>query len=142
MIPNTNDLLTQKFDLTEIEPVVAPVDKNIVDGEATDVTNEDALADFKKSRKNLQDILDVGSTAVTQLGILADQIQSPEYFLALSSLIKNVSDVSSNLLKIHKQMEDIKVAPKASFKENHSHLHVTATTKELSEFLKISKGKE
>jgi hypothetical protein len=47
MIPNTNDLLTQKFDLAEIEPVVAPVDKNIVDGEATDVTNEDALADFK-----------------------------------------------------------------------------------------------
>jgi hypothetical protein len=106
-----------------------------LNNEVAEEVKDKVLADFEESRKNLQNIVKVGATAVNDLGQYAAMSQSPEHYAALSSLIKNVSEVSSTLLRLHKQVEEIKAGSKAEKIETHNHLHV-ASTYEISKLLK------
>ena len=75
--------------------------------EVPNTVGDTVVKDFEESRKNLQDIIQIGTDAVATLGVLASQSQNAEDFMALSSLIKNVSEVTSSLIKLHKQVEEI-----------------------------------
>jgi len=72
-----------------------------------DINDNSALTDFNTSRANIQTILNVGSNAVTELGILASQSGDPEAYAALSRLIKDVSDASIKLINLHEQLENV-----------------------------------
>jgi len=136
--------LDTKFNIVSVDTpnsaVIEATFKEIPD----DVSNT-VVKDFEESRKNLQDIIQIGTDAVATLGGLATQSQNAEDFMALSSLIKNVSEVTSTLIKLHKQVEEIKKpAPNATTenKEYHNHLTFVGSTSELSALLKKNKDEE
>ena len=72
-----------------------------------DINNNSTLNDFDTARANIKNILEVGSTAITSLGVLAHQSQDPETYTALSRLIKDVTDASTKLLDLHERLENI-----------------------------------
>ena len=112
--------------------------------EVPNTVGDTVVKDFEESRKNLQDIIQIGTDAVATLGVLASQSQNAEDFMALSSLIKNVSEVTSTLIKLHKQVEEIKkpaAAATTESKEYHNHLYVGSTS-ELSALLKKTKDEK
>jgi len=134
-----NDILDAKFDLVPLDDHTTDViakkttTTEIIEGTFTDPDTGTVVADFEKSRSQLNDIIKIGAKAVDDLGVLASQSQDPEHYTALSSLIKNVSDVTTNLLKLHKQVEEIKSRSVSVSEKNeyHKHLHFSGSTAEL-----------
>jgi NADH dehydrogenase/NADH:ubiquinone oxidoreductase subunit G len=126
--------LDSKFNIVPVVEDSSIIEMKIKD---KDDGKDKVLDDFEDARENLQNIVKVGAQAIEQLGELSNQSQSAEHYAALSSLIKNVSEVSSTLLKLHKQVEEIRHAPKIEKVETHNHL--TVSTFELANMLKNKK---
>ena len=140
----SDDELEKKFNLIPITGTVLPVEKkpDPIAQLQVDINRDNAVKDFSTARTNLQTILDIGATAISELGDLATRSQSAENFAALAQMIKSVSDVSTKMLHLHKQLEELnsKEADRSNPKEEHyhNHLHV-ASTKEMGDFLKGKK---
>lgn len=126
--------LNEKFGL----PVVQ---KDTVDANFVEVGQDNsALKDFEVARQNITKLIDVGTIGVQSLGDLAESGQLPEYYLALSAMIKSTTYAASSLIKLHEQIQTLKnptenrnaVVPK----ESHSHIHFSGSTNDLSQFVK------
>jgi len=123
--------LEEVFDLATIDE---PPKEEVI---LKEITDNGVVDDFDKSRKDLHAIVNIGSKAIEELGTLAKQSQDPDHYNALSSLIKNVSEASSTLLKLHQLRGDI-IRPTilGDKSEYHQTLNYFASTKELADALK------
>ena len=127
--------MTEKFELMPSEPPK----KDQITAMIEDITADNVNKDFSQSQGALQNIVTIGSKAVSELGLLAASSQDPNHYNALAQLIKTVSDASGNLLKIHKALEEVK---NKDNKDNvktqivHNNLNFNGSTAELAEALK------
>ena len=126
--------LDKKFNLIDVTPTKKEEVKS-VSTEVVTVT-DNAVRDFTTARASMMSIIDVGSSAVLSLGDIANQSQAIDAYHALAVLIKNVSDSASNLLKLHKQLEEISSKDKNKSNDTTIHNHLHLSTQELSERLK------
>ena len=130
-----SDALTTKFNLIETP---APVKNNLPDPLNSDVEN--AIEDFTAVRKNMISVLEVGEQAVKELADIASSRQDAETYTSLAQMIKAMTDGTSKVLQLHKQIDELKHRPgSAPTTETHNHLHVMSTF-DLAQQLKEIKG--
>lgn len=99
-------------------------------------SENDALVDFQDTRTKMTKIISVGSKAIEDLGCFGTQLM-PEHYLAMSALIRATTAASTTLLKLHEQINDLKnPKEKDGPKEQHSHVHVSASTSELNDIIR------
>jgi hypothetical protein len=126
-----SDELNKKFNL-----VVTPPDQ--VNALSTEVASDNAKKDFTQARAAMMTIVEISSQAISDLGGMASQSQDINAYIALSSLIKSGSDAASQLIRLHKQLQEIS-APESNKSPNelHNHLHFPSmSTNDLKEYLK------
>ena len=102
---------------------------------------ERVIKDFDAARENMISVLNVGAEAVTQLGIVAEARQDAETYAALAQMIKVMTDGTTKVLQLHKQLDELKHRPGNQPKELHNHLHVMSTF-DLAQQLKEIKGEQ
>ena len=97
----------------------------------------DAVEDFKTARRKIVDILEVGSKAIQELGSMASQTTTEtEPYEVLSGMVKNVSEVASTLLKLHKQIEELTKVPPPSNEKNSNVVYFVGSPLDLNMALK------
>lgn len=64
--------------------------------------------DFEYARRTYHDILAKGSAAIDDMMEVARATEHPRAFEVLSTMMKTLSDVNSNLLDLHKKKKDIR----------------------------------
>jgi len=103
----------------------AAVNSNPVDG--------DLGEDYSYARDNLYNLIERGNDALEGILELAKEMEHPRAYEVASGLIKNVSDTTMELLKMQKELKNMKEgdAPKT----NVNNLYVGSTA-ELQEMLK------
>ena len=136
---NTENPLDVKFNLIPVEENLPLEKKSDPDPLSTDTDR--AIYDFTEARNNMLSVLQVGTEAVTELGVIARQAQQPEPYVALAQLIKAVTDGSTKVLQIHKQLEELKtknVSPTQQAGEVHNNnlFLLSGSTQELAQALK------
>lgn len=84
--------------------------------------------DVDFARKNIIDIIGKAQSALEDMVDVARQSQSPRAYEVLNSMLKNVGDLSKDLIEIHQRRQDLikssKEDPNAP-KEVHNHLNIT-----------------
>ena len=136
---NSLDDLNKKFNLVVSQP-------DQVNALSTEVLADNAKRDFTQARAAQATNVKVISEAVETLGALAAQSQDVNYYLALATLSKAVTDASSTMLRLHRQLQDLD-APDSNKAggpaELHNHLHFPSmSTNDLKEALKTLKNEK
>ena len=68
---------------------------------------EDVDNDYKYSRENYYNLIERGQDAIQGILDIAGESQHPRAYEVLAKLIKDTSDVSNQLLTLHKQKKDL-----------------------------------
>lgn len=74
--------------------------------------NQEVEADFDYARKNLYDVIGKSQEALEDMIDVARQSQHPRAYEVLNQMIKNVADISKDLLDLQKKRKDL-VKPEA-----------------------------
>lgn len=137
-----SDDLNRKFNII---PAPKPDPTDIVEVIAEDISMDSAIKDFTTARSNIVSILDVGSQAITSLGDLAHNSQDAEHYMALSSMIKSMTQASTKLIDVHQKLEYLKDAKSKKTagqgalsgpEQVHNHIHFTGSTSDLAAAIK------
>lgn len=106
MNPQNFENLNNEF---EIEPIET---KEIVSiktkTEIAPYQEQHLDTDYQEIRNNLKDIIKRGQEAIDGILVVASETQQPRAYEVVATLIKNVAEVNTNLLNMHKQIKDIK----------------------------------
>lgn len=73
-----------------------------------------AASDHEYARENIYDAIGKGQEALENLIELARESESPRSYEVVATLIKTISDASTNLLNVHKQLKEIDATPAAT----------------------------
>lgn len=125
---------------------IVPVLENLPLEKKSDLTplplpEDRAISDFTEARENMLTVLQVGTEAVKELGAIATQAQQPEPYVALAQLIKAVTDGSTRVLQMHKQLEELKnknnmVTQQTGEVHNNNLFLMSGSTQDLAQALK------
>ena len=115
---NTFKTLDDIFDVeaTPVEslvPVAVESDSQLPITSTNDNLNnfpsvDDLMDDYQKSRSTLRNVLDKGEHALTNMMQIAVQTESARSFEVVSNLMKTMSEISKDLISLHKQVNDSK----------------------------------
>ena len=75
---------------------------------AVDATKEDKDADYELARNNFHLLIEKGNTAIEGILQLAREAENPRSYEVAGQLIKTVSDVTQDLLRLQKNMKELK----------------------------------
>lgn len=108
---NTDDKLSQIFD---VEPIVideANTEIITADGEVIPPQNNQLESDYELTRANLYTLLQQGQDALNHALEVAKQSEHPRAFEVVSGLMKDIADINHKLLDIHKKKQAIQNPP-------------------------------
>lgn len=92
-------------DLFQVEPISdKPLLPSVQDNS---VQNEELDHDAELARQNMINMLDVGNRALENAYEVAVQSESPRAYEVLSTMLKTMADMNSQLMDIHKKKRDI-----------------------------------
>ena len=98
------------------------------------------LSDFEAARQNLYDIIENGQRSIDRLTELCDQAGNDKYYMALSSLMKTITDANEKLLNLQEKIREIEKLEKNEPK--HVTNQLIMTTADLQKLLKQKKEDE
>ena len=100
-------------ELLGLPPLIDVTPNNVVttDVATSIITDTQAKDDHQYARTNIYDAIGKGQAALENLIELARESESPRSYEVVATLIKTISDASTNLLNVHKQMKEIEEAP-------------------------------
>lgn len=132
---NIDDKLSQVFDVTPIE------NTSITSIETPN--NIDLNSDFETTRSNLHSLLIQGQDALFHALEVAKQSEHPRAFEVVGGLMKNLSDINTQLLDLHKKKQTIEAPTKEERKTVTTNNAIfVGSTSDLSKMLNdIRKGK-
>jgi hypothetical protein len=131
------------LDLTEIDSEERIISTRKQRGLAPRVTQQshpstgDLDKDYKYARDNLYTLIERGNDALEGILELAKEMEQPRAYEVASGLIKNVSDVSMELLKMQKELKSLKSDDSEINQTTNNNLFVGST----SELQKLLQGK-
>jgi hypothetical protein len=105
---------------------------------AVDVTKEDKDADYELARNNFHLLIEKGNTAIEGILQLAREAENPRSYEVAGQLIKTVSDVTQDLMKLQKNMKDLNKVEDNAPKNVTNALFVGST----AELQKLIKGEK
>ena len=120
---------------------------NVYEGEVLSTNSEpkeikrieetkDASKDYRTVRKNLKDIINVGSGAIDGILEVASETESPRAYEVAAQMIKTVSEANKDLIELHKKMKDINKQPEDSAKSVTNNSIFVGSTKELQDLVR------
>lgn len=143
---NTDDKLSEVFD---VEPyVVSENNTEIItsDGEIISKSTNAVESDFERTRSNLHALLQQGQDALNHALSVAKQSEHPRAFEVVSGLMKDIADINSKLMDLHKKKQAMELAAGQPAKGPEGNVTNNAifvgSTSELSKMLDdLRKGK-
>jgi uncharacterized coiled-coil protein SlyX len=81
---------------------VRPAERQII------LSAEKTEEDFEYARNSLYDIIDKGKEALVDIMALGKSSQHPRFYEMISELIRSISESNSQLIEMHKKLQDIK----------------------------------
>lgn len=67
----------------------------------------DAQSDYDLSRTTIRNLVKKGEEALDELLFVAKQSESPRAYEVVAGMIKNISDVTKELIELQKRMKDL-----------------------------------
>ena len=110
-----------------------------------EMTSESFNADFDFIRKNLKDVINLGTDALQRMILVAQESQHPRAYEVVATLIKTISDSNKDLLESHKKKIEVnQLGGSSSTNSTVNNQQVNqnifvGSTAELSKFLKSQK---
>lgn len=103
----TFDALSETLGLPPLEitkelPVVIQPDPEL------EQDTQDIEADYEKARRTLSNLIDKGDDALDHMIEIAKATEHPRGFEVVSTLMKTVADTANDLMKLQKQMQEVK----------------------------------
>lgn len=105
----------------------------IVRKENTDKpTEQDVMDDFNFARETITDLIKKGMTVLNGSIAVANESQHPRAFEVTSNIMRQVSDLSKDLLELQQTLKKIeadgdKTTPYSEGGDVHNHIHVGTT---------------
>lgn len=141
-----NKQMTEIFDVELLEVDTANTPVPFYDQIPVPIVHEDQLdkdvdQDYEAVRKMYKKILFNGETAISELQSIAAESEHPRAYEVLANLMKTVTDMGDNLIKMQKTVRDIKKiegggTPKTT---NIDKAIFVGSTAELAKYLKENK---
>lgn len=129
------DILANTFN---VNPLVIDNHNHFESNNIEKIDSEDILErDFTLARETMIGAMMTGAESLSKLNDLATQSQSPRAFEVVATLAKNLSDMSRELVNLHKVKKSVdpKIESNDSAKTVNNNLFV-GTTQELQRFLR------
>jgi hypothetical protein len=102
------------------------------------MSDEEKDDDFEFARETLYDMIMKGREGVEEMIEVAKQSEHPRAYEVLAKLIKDTSDVSNQLMTLHKQKKEIEKEQPAALPQGNTNVFIGSTT-ELQKLLKKEK---
>lgn len=97
--------------ILDVEPIpvsdVVPTTTNEIVQSSTNTVVE---TDTELARKNIKDLINAGSTAITELAAVARDSQHPRAYEVMATMMKNLADLNKDLLEIQKRKKDLVIS--------------------------------
>jgi len=110
-VPQTEIVQYEKTDIEVIDTLFSLEEKKQI--RRVEVLDDDILL----ARKTLKELIEMGREAMTMLQGLSAEIEEPRVYEVFGELMKSVSDVTKDLIGLHKTRADILKIEKESSKE-------------------------
>ena len=104
------------------------------------MNKEDKDADYELARQNFHLLIEKGNTAIEGILQLAREAENPRSYEVAGQLIKTVSDVTQDLMRLQKNMKELNKVEDNAPKNVTNALFVGSTT-ELQKLIKGEKEK-
>jgi len=98
--------------------------------------NNDTETDVDYSRQKMKELIDMSSEAIQNMMALASETEHPRAFEVLSTMIKQASEMSQDLVKLQKTRKDITQSKEESNRNTTNNAIFVGSTNELQKFLK------
>ena len=97
-----SDALDIEFESNKIIPIKTKEIARVQDA-SIDISN-----DYKESRRNFYDLIEKGQEAIDGILDFAKEREHPRAYEVAAQLIKNVSEVNTQLIDLQKKMQDLR----------------------------------
>ena len=97
-----SDALDIEFESNKIIPIITKQITKVQDP-SIDISN-----DYVESRKNYYDLIEKGQEAIDGILDFAKESEHPRAYEVAAQLIKNVSEVNTQLIDLQKKMQDLR----------------------------------
>lgn len=108
--------------------------------EPVDINKEDIEADYEYARQNFHLLIEKGNTAIEGILQLAREAENPRSYEVAGNMIKQVADVTGELIKLQKQMKELdNIDKKSDAPKNVTNALFVGSTAELQKLIKGEK---
>jgi len=103
----------------------------------------DAQTDYDLTRQTIRSLMRKGEEALDELLFVAKQSESPRAYEVVAGMIKNISEVTKELIDLQKKMKDLnEETSKSSSGVNVQNAVFVGSTAELQKLLRQSKEQD
>ena len=95
--------MEEVFDLADSPPITTPTVIEPVQSNDQDLEN-----DYKYARENLYGIIEKGASALDELVAVAQASEHPRAYEVVGQLVRTLTDANKDLLKIQKDVKELK----------------------------------
>jgi hypothetical protein len=106
-------------------------------------SQNDTQTDYDLSRQTIRNLVRKGEEALDELLFVAKQSESPRAYEVVSGMIKNISEVTKELIDLQKKMKELnEETPKSSSGVNVQNAVFVGSTAELQKLLRQNKEQQ
>lgn len=131
---NVNDKLNQVFEVTG--EIVDEVTLPSTYPKPVDNKKEDIDADYEYARNNLHLLIDKGNTAIEGILQLAREGENARSYEVAGQLIKQVADVTNDLMKLQKTVKELNKEEQTNSPKNVTNALFVGSTADLQKMIK------
>ena len=103
----------------------------------------DTQTDYDLSRQTIRNLVRKGEEALDELLFVAKQSESPRAYEVVAGMIKNISEVTKELIDLQKKMKELnEETPKSSSGVNVQNAVFVGSTAELQKLLRQNKEQQ
>lgn len=137
-----NDKLNEVFEVTG--EIIEHDEKHLPSTHLSppDKNKEDIDADYEYARQNFHLLIEKGNTAIEGILQLAREAENPRSYEVAGNMIKQVADVTGELIKLQKQMKELDKIDEKNAPKNVTNALFVGSTAELQKLLKGKKDNE
>ena len=117
---------------------LAPIENNSL---TVTPVNKEVEEDFDYARKNLYDVIGKSQEALEDMIDVARQSQHPRAYEVLNQMIKNVADISKDLLDLQKKKKDL-IKPEQEGPQTVNNNLFVGTTADLNKMIEEDQAKK
>lgn len=104
-----------------------------------DPNKEHIEADYEYARQNFHLLIEKGNTAIEGILQLAREAENPRSYEVAGNMIKQVADVTGELIKLQKQMKELEQVDKKDAPKSVTNALFVGSTAELQKLIKGEK---